>query len=218
MASTSGQSSTGGQLARRILYLALVTGLGLFVIYAATRAIQAAFVNDDFPEALAVKLELLPWLFPVHMIAGGAALLLVPLAILLRHQPARHRIAGRIAATSVAVAGVTAFPVALLAPVTTWSAAGFAAQGTVWLVLLVAGVIAIRRRQVMRHRACMLLMAATTSGALFFRIYLALWALYGSQRHYEAFYAADAWLAWTIPLGFTALMLKRTGAKRRDPR
>ena len=36
--------------------------------------------------------------------------------------------------------GLTAFPVALIAPVTRLSAWGFAAQGTVWLVLLGCGL------------------------------------------------------------------------------
>ena len=58
----------------------------------------------------------------------------------------------------------------------------------------------------------MLLMAATTTGAIFFRIFLALWAMFGNFRHYEAFYAFDAWIAWTLPLCAMAIFLKRTGA------
>ena len=70
------------------------------------------------------------------------------------------------------------------------------------LALAVAGSVNI----------AMLLMAATTTGAVFFRIYLALFALYGDPRYYQAFYAADAWLAWTLPLAAMAIFLKRTGA------
>ncbi|MFM5922833.1 MAG: DUF2306 domain-containing protein, partial [Novosphingobium sp.] len=150
---------------------------------------RAPWLVDDFPEALAIKVELLPWLFPLHMIAGGLALLLVPTTLLLRKRPRWHRPAGRITAAVVAVAGLTAFPVALIAPVTRLSAWGFAAQGAVWLVLLGLGLWNIRRRRIAAHRACMLLMAATTTGAVFFRVYLALFALYGDLRHYEAFYA-----------------------------
>ena len=64
----------------------------------------------------------------------------------------------------------------------------------------------------------MLLMAATTPGAIFFRIYLALWAIFGNFRHYEAFYAIDAWIAWTLPLAAMAIFLKRTGAGPLDHR
>lgn len=172
---------------------------------------RAPWLVDDFPEALAIKAELLPWLFPLHMIAGGLALLLVPATLLLRKRPRWHRRAGRITAAVVALAGLTAFPVALIAPVTRLSAWGFATQGAVWLVLLGLGLWNIRHGRIAAHRACMLLMAATTTGAVFFRIYLALFALYGDLRHYEAFYALDAWIAWTLPLAAMAIFLKRTG-------
>ncbi len=188
---------------------------------AAWKALRSPWAVDDFPEALAVKVELLPWLFPLHMVTGGLALVLVPLALAARLRPRWHRLAGWIAAPVVLVAGLTAFPVALIAPVTPLSAWGFAAQGTVWIVFLAAGIWNIRRRQIAAHRACMLLMAATTSGALFFRIYLALFALYGDVRHYETFYALNAWLAWSLPVIAMTLFLKResnrTGAIRGNP-
>ena len=63
-----------------------------------------------------------------------------------------------------------------------------------------------------------LLMATTTTGAVFFRVYLALWAIWGDLRHYEAFYALDAWIAWSLPLIATAFFLKRTGGFRGVPR
>lgn len=173
---------------------------------------------DDFPEALAVKVELMPLLFPLHMVAGGLALVLVPLAILLRHRPGWHRRVARLTALIVLVGGLTAFPVALVAPVTTGSALGFTAQGLLWLALLALGVRHIRAGRVAQHRACMLLMAAATSGAVFFRMSLALFAIYGSMRHYEAFYVADAWLAWGVPVAITAWMLNRAGDLRANPR
>ena len=98
------------------------------------------------------------------------------------------------------------------------SAWGFAAQGAAWLVLLALGLYNIRRGRVAQHRAFMLLMAATTTGAVFFRVYLALWAIWGDLRHYEAFYALDAWIAWSLPLIATAFFLKRTGGFRGVPR
>lgn len=184
----------------------------------AWKALLTPFALDDFPEELAIKVELLPLVFPLHMVSGGLALLLVPLTFLLRRRPRWHRMLGRITAIDVVLAGVTAFPVALVAPVTRVSALGFSAQATVWLTLLTLGIHNIRRGRVAAHRACMLLMAATTSGALVFRIALATWAIAGSARHYEAFYAADAWLAWSLPLGLTAFLLHRTGGLRSDPR
>lgn len=203
---------------RAVVTAVLLAAIGLFVIYTALLALRAPWLVEDFPEALAVKAELLPWLFPLHMVTGGVALLLVPLTLLLRRRTRWHRLAGRITALIVLVAGVTAFPVALIAPVTPLSAWGFAAQGAVWLVLLALGLWHGHHRRLAQHRACMLLMAATTTGALFFRIYLALFAIWGDARHYEAFYAFNAWIAWSLPLMAMAVFLKRTGALALDLR
>ena len=180
-----------------------------FVLYLAVTAFSEAFVNDQFPETLAIKLERWPILFPVHMLAGALALLLIPLAIVARKRPALHRTLGRIAVIDVSIAGFTAFPVAWVAPISPWSAAGFIAQAAAWMTLLALGIWHIKHGRREQHRACMLLVAAITSGAIFFRIYLALWAMLGDQRHFSAFYALDAWIAWLGPLTVTALMLER---------
>ncbi|MES2442759.1 MAG: DUF2306 domain-containing protein [Pseudomonadota bacterium] len=187
----------------------ILSAISAFVLYTAAKAFRAAFANEDFPESLAVKVELLPLIFPVHMITGALALVLLPLAIALRRHPRWHRPVGRVAAVDVLVSGLTAFPVAWVAPVTFWSAAGFSAQAVTWLVLLALGIANIRRRRVAAHRTCMVLMLATASGAVFFRIFLALWAVYGSSRSFEGFYALDSWIAWMLPLGVTALVMGR---------
>lgn len=62
----------------------------------------------------------------------------------------------------------------------------------------------------------MLLMIATASGAIFFRIYLASWAILAQGKHFAVFYAWNAWnawLAWLLPLLGTALVL-RAGMRR----
>ena len=185
----------------------VLAGFSVFVIFTGLRGISESWDTEGFPEALAVKLELLPLLFPLHMIAGGLALLLVPSALLLRGTR-WHKVAGRVAAADVIIAGFTAFPVALAAPVTRGSAIGFAAQALTWLVLLGLGIWNIRRQRVAQHRAAMLMMAAVTSGALWFRVYLALWKLMGWNGGFPAFYAINAWLAWTLPLLVTAMVLR----------
>ena len=198
----------GGPIGRTawVLILSVVT---VFVLYTAERALSGAIDSSDFPEALAVKVELLPVTFPVHMVTGALALILVPLTLVLRPRRQWHRWVGRITAVDVLIAGVTAFPVAWVAPVTTLSALGFSAQAVTWLTLLGLGIYNIRNGRIAAHRACMLLMLAATSGAVFFRIWLALWALYGTSRYYETFYAFDSWFAWAAPVGLTALWLSR---------
>ena len=203
-----------GKPLARLLSVLVLAAIAAFVIATAYKALLAPLHIDDFPEELAVKAELLPVIFPLHMVTGALALVLVPLAILLSGHPRWHRPLARIAALDVAIAGVTAFPVALLAPVTRWSAWGFTAQGAVWLILLGLGLWHIRAGRSAQHRVCMLLMAATMTGAIFFRVYLALWAIFAQGRHYELFYAIDAWVAWGVPLGLTALVLKQQGIRR----
>jgi len=176
-------------------------------MYVAVRGISESFDNEGFPEALAVKLELLPIIFPVHMVTGGLALLLVPLVLYLRGTR-WHRFVGRIAAIDIFVAGITAIPVAVVMPVTNISAAGFVAQGIAWIVLLGLGIWNIRGGRVASHRACMLMLAAVTSGALFFRIYLGLWKALAVSKNFETFYALDAWIAWGLPLIGVAIWLQ----------
>jgi hypothetical protein len=204
-----------GSPCRRSTWILTLSAIAVLVAYAAGKALWSAFANDDFPEDLAIKLQLLPLIFPLHMITGGLALLLLPLAVALRRRPRWHRLVGRIAACDVLLAALTAFPVAWVAPVTSWSATGFTAQATTWLGLLLLGIRNIRRHRMAAHRACMLLMIATTSGAVFFRVYLALWALLGARRAFDIFYACDAWIAWLVPLALTALVIGRT---ERPPR
>ena len=52
--------------------------------------------------------------------------------------------------------------------------------------------------------------AQTLDCDMVFAIYL--------PRDYQAFYAADAWAAWGLPLIAMAIFLKRTGAMAADPR
>lgn len=198
----------GGPIGRAA-WIVILSAIAVFILYTAERGLSAAFDSSEFPESLAVKVELLPITFPVHMVTGALALILVPAALALRPRRQWHRWVGRIAAADVLVAGVTAYPVAWVAPVTFWSSLGFSAQATLWLVLLAMGIVNIRRRRIAAHRACMLLMLAATSGAVFFRIYLALWQMLGSYRWYETFYACDAWIAWLLPVSGTALWLSR---------
>jgi hypothetical protein len=194
-----------------------LAAIAVFVMNVVATAIMQTFDHEDFSESLSIKVETLPLLFPVHMFAGALALVLVPIALLLRRWPRWHRPAGILAAIDVVVAGITAYPVAWIAPVSAWSAAGFSAQATVWLVLLGLGIRHILSGRIAAHRVCMLLMLATTSGAVFFRVFLALWALTAQGRHFEVFYACDAWIGWLLPLGLTALWL-RNGTRQADAR
>ena len=185
--------------------------LAIFLLSTALRALLAAYDSDNFPEALLVKVEILPLIFPLHMVTGGLALVLVPVTYFLRGTQL-HKWVGRLTVADIVVAGVTAIPVALTAPVAPMAAAGFSTQGLVWLLLIAKGVWHIRRGEIAAHRNAMLMMAAVTSGALFFRIYLALWAIFGNAEGFKTFYAVDSWVAWAVPLGITSFIVLRRRA------
>jgi Predicted membrane protein (DUF2306) len=206
------KNSPAGSATRRLPLILTIIATLLFVTYTGIRAVFEAWDNDGFPEALAVKLELLPIIFPVHMVSGGLSLLLVPATILLRKTPF-HKILGRITATDILLAGVTAPFVAWAMPVTIVSAAGFTAQAIVWMGLLFAGIWNIRSGRIAAHQTCMILIAAVTSGALFFRILLALWVLFGDHHYFNQFYALSAWIAWGLPLLATYVFHRVRGKK-----
>lgn len=140
----------------------MLAALTLFVSHTAAKALYSPWLIDAFSEALAIKAELMPAVFPLHMLSGG--------------------------------------------------------QGLVWLVLLASGIGHIRRGHSRAHRAAMLLAAATTSGAVFFLICLALFGMIGAHRHYHLFYACKAWIALALPVLVIAMWLKRTGASPFDHR
>ena len=77
------------------------------------------------------------------------------------------------------------------------------------MLLLGFGLWHIRKGHRDQHRACMLMMAAVTSGAMFFRIYLGLWKAFGVPEYFYAFYAFDAWVAWGLPLIVMVFVVQR---------
>jgi uncharacterized membrane protein YozB (DUF420 family) len=193
--------------------VAFFAPVGLLVLATSARALSEIFHNDDFPDLLALKLEHLPLIFPLHMASGAISLLLVPLVFLLRRRPSWHRWAGRAASVLVVVGALTAWPVAWMHPVSWMTAAGFSVQAALWLGFLGAGIRAIRRGRIAAHRRAMLLMMAVTSGAVFFRVWLALWAWLAFGWHFALVYSCDAWLGWLLPLMATWAWLRRERAR-----
>ena len=91
--------------------------------------------------------------------------------------------------------------------------AGFFAQGVVWLALIAAGVIAIRRRKVHDHARLMLAMAAVASGAIWVR--LATTIVTSWHLPFDPVYGCVAWAGWLVPLALVWLApLRRLTAAR----
>lgn len=205
---TSAPSLSRRWSVQRIAAIVILAVATLYLFLVAAKGLGAAFDQNDFPETLLIKMEAMPLLFPVHMVTGALALLMVPLTYMLRRRPA-HRWVGGGTAALVLVSGVTALPVALYEPVTLWSGAGFTAQALTWLTLLGLGLYSLWKRRYRAHRYYMLLMAAVTMGAAFFRIFLALWAAFGTGRDYHLVYSLDSWIGWLLPLSIMIMVLQR---------
>jgi hypothetical protein len=146
----------------------------------------------------------LPGIFRLHMLASGAAMLLIPLTIFLRRHRSWHRPLGRVAAAAVVIGALTSLPVAAASHSVAMARAGFFAQGVVWLTLIALGVIAIRRKQIARHQRLMLAMAAVASGAIWVR--LGTTVATSCDLPFDPMYGCVAWLGWMVPLAIVTLL------------
>jgi hypothetical protein len=158
------------------------------------------------PYPLFLVQQRLPFAFPLHMVASGLALILIPIAAFLRRRRGAHRVAGRAAAVCVAIGGITALPVALASEATFVARAGLFAQGVVWLGLLAAAVVAIRCGAVTQHARLMIAMAAVASGAIWLR--LVVYAAGSAGLPFDSVYAVATWACWLVPLGLAARLTK----------
>jgi Predicted membrane protein (DUF2306) len=181
----------------------LALTLSLLVLPAALVAITLGLGLRPLPYELFLVLQRLPLVFPLHMIASGLALILIPIAAFARPWRGLHRAAGRLAAAAVVTGGLTALPVALASEASAAARAGLFTQGLVWLALLAFAIAAIRRREVSRHARMMIAMAAVASGAIWLR--LVIFAANAMDLPFDAAYAVAAWACWLIPLAIAAI-------------
>jgi uncharacterized membrane protein YozB (DUF420 family) len=192
------KSSRTGEFVSRLGTIAAAGALLALAIPTGLIALTQGAGLMPLPFNLQVVVERLPGIFQVHMLASGAALLLMPLAIATRRRRAWHRPIGRAAALLVIAGAVTSFPVAYESTSSVVARLGFAAQGTVWLTLLIAGVSAIRRKDRARHATLMLAMTAVASGAIWVRLTTAVATSY--DLPFVPVYACATWLGWIVPL------------------
>jgi hypothetical protein len=176
----------------------LVLIVSLLVIPVALVAIALGLGLLQLPYELVIVLQRRPIGFPLHMVASGLALILIPIAAWARRRRDLHRAVGRAAAICVAAGGASALVVALASEATAVARAGFFVQGVVWLALLAAAFTAIRCGNVARHARLMIAMAAVASGAIWLRL-----VIYGAVfagLPFDPVYAVAAWACWMAPL------------------
>src|SRR5215470_19027783 len=182
--------------------LALITCL--LMIPVALVAIALGLGLLQLPYELVIVLQRRARAFPLHMVASGVALILIPIAAWARRRHDLHRAVGRAAAICVAAGGASALVVALASEATAVARAGFFTQGVVWLALLAAAFTAIRCGNVARHARLMIAMAAVASGAIWLR--LVIHGAVFAGLPFAPVYAAAAWVCWTAPLALAAIV------------
>ena len=192
--------------------LAVISLVLLLAIPTGVIAVAEGAALLPLPFNLFLVDQRLPGIFKLHMLASGAALLLIPLVIFLRRDRSWHRPLGRLAVIAVVAGALTSLPVAAASHSVAMARAGFFAQGLVWLFLIAAGVAAIRRKEVATHQRLMLAMAAVASGAIWVRLTTAVATSY--DLPFDPIYGCAAWAGWIVPLAIVWMFPPRLTAAR----
>jgi hypothetical protein len=187
----------------RLAYSALAVAFVLLALPTGLVALGEGAGHLSLPFNLHLTNQRLPGVFKLHMLASGAVLVLIPLVVAVRRYRRWHRPLGRITAALVVLGALSSFPVAWESSSVTLARAGFAAQGVAWLSLVVAGVIAIRRKDMQRHAELMLAMAAVASGAIWVRLTTAVATSY--DLPFDAIYGCAAWAGWIVPWALVSI-------------
>lgn len=175
-------------------------------------AIALGAGSMPLPHPLYLVLQRLPIVFPLHMIASGLALILIPLALLLRHRPPLHRPIGRVAFCCVLTGALSALPVALYSEANAVARAGLFVQGVTWLGFAVAAVHAVRSGNVAGHARRMIAVAAIASGAIWLRLVTAVAT--ALMLPFDEVYAVATWMCWIVPLAITVACSTAPSASR----
>ena len=186
------------QRTKYLLQVCLIGGLAALAVTVGLTALRSATGILSLPHPLALLDARLPGIFRLHMLASGVALLLLPLVLLVRHQPRLHRPLGRIAAGLLCVGVLASLPTALASEVLPLGRAGFFTQGVLCLAYLGTAIAAIRRGNTALHRTCMMSVAALVAGVVLLRIMLA--GLTFVPFAFDEMYAVAVWASWMLPL------------------
>jgi len=205
--------SRGRLLLGRTPRLAVISLVLLLAIPTGVIAVAEGAALLPLPFNLFLVDQRLPGIFKLHMLASGAAMLLIPLVIAVRRDRVWHKPLGRITAVAVVLGALTSLPVAMVSHSVGAARAGFFAQGIMWLALIALGVIAVRERNFAEHARLMLAMAAVASGALWVRLTTAVATSY--DLPFDAVYGCVAWAGWIVPLALVTLFPPNLAPLRR---
>ena len=156
----------------------------------------------------------------LHMAPGALLMLLAPFQFSRRlrsRYPAVHRWSGRFLLTLVAASGVAGIYLGLARPYGgAWESGAAVLFGGFFVFAAARGFLAIRRRDVARHREWMIRMFATALAISVMRVAgMSSVAIFGTEAGVspEAF-ALLLWLGWLFTLAVAELWIWRTRASR----
>lgn len=149
------------------------------------------------------------WL-TMHILAGSLAILLGPLQFWLglnRKTPLLHRVFGIGYVTSVGMSAAAAFYLAFHTDFGWVFGMGMTTMGWAWVITTALATIAICRGMVEQHREWMVRSYIVTFGFVTFRILTTLFEMARMGTIVERMGAAS-WLAWSVPLLATEVILQ----------
>jgi len=152
----------------------------------------------------------------LHILPGGAFLLLAPLQFssqIRRRHIRIHRWSGRLLLVAAIVMAVPAFYFGTLMPYGgLGEAVAIATFGSLFLLAIGQGYIAIRRRQVARHREWMIRVFALALAISTVRIIMGVldYALTPAGYSPRWIFVISVWTGWIITLGAAELWIRHT--------
>jgi uncharacterized membrane protein len=157
------------------------------------------------------KYRAVPFLFVVHALSGGVALIAGSLQFnrTIRNKNRQlHRLSGRIYVYAIWIVSVSAFWNAIFFDVTTPAKLAFVVLAIFWFTATTIAYVRIRKREIRKHREWMI---RSFSLSLFF-VTFSFWlpGLTGTDLPYEVAYPLAVFLSWFLNLTFAEIWIRWT--------
>lgn len=224
----SGQTSVSDRLLQVALWGAVVVltvigvaaaiGRGVFLSNLSAAAGSAVFPEhrQEFEE-MDRRFATRPVLTYLHIVPGALFLTFAPFqfsARLRARHLSLHRWCGRALVILALLAGLSAFPLGLPSyggPVESSATILF---GTLFLVAVGRAFVAIRRRDVARHREWMIRGFSIAIGISTIRIVTSILSIITPAMSVQELIALSFWIGWTLMVGVAELWVRRTRPRR----
>jgi len=202
------RNTTGGflkQLTWWIFFL-LCTFYGIFAF-----SMGIAEILSQLGWATDAKFRAVPFLFIVHALSGGVALIAGPLQFnrtLLNKNRQLHRLSGRIYVYAIWIASISALGNAIFFDVTIPARIVFGVLAVLWFTATTIAYLRVRKRKIREHREWMI----RSFSLSFFVVTFSFWVpgLTGTNLPDEVAYPLAVFLSWFLNLVFAEMWIRRT--------